>query len=75
MPRFRHIKHSSKVVSNISKKVHSIVEMVQFVFKNKNQKIIQIEFDMGSLKKIDILIICETCNLKSEFLKFRIYKK
>ena len=63
------------VVSNISKKVHSIVEMVQFVYKNKNQKIIQIEFDISSLKKTDIWIICETCNSKSGFLKFTIYEK
>ena len=63
------------VVSNISKKVHSIVEMVQFVYKDKNKKIIQIEFDISSLKKTDIWIICETCNSKSEFLKFTIYEK
>ncbi len=55
--------------------MHSIVEMIQFVFKNKSQKIIQIKFDTSSLKKRDIWIICEACNSKSEFLKFRIYEK
>ena len=55
--------------------MHSIVEMVQFVYKDKNKKIIQIEFDTSSLKKTDIWIICETCNSKSEFLKFTIYEK
>ena len=43
--------------------------------KDDNPKIIQVEFDTGSLMKKDVWIICTICNQKPEFLQYRIYEK
>ncbi len=37
-----------------------------------NSKVIEIEFDTGSLNKKDVWKICNECNLKPQFQKFRI---
>lgn len=37
-----------------------------------NQKVIEIEFDTGSLKKQDIWKLCAKCKLIKKFQKFRI---
>jgi hypothetical protein len=55
--------------------MHSIVEMTQFTCKDSNPKTILVEFDTGSLNKKDIWRICNSCNQKPEFLKFRIFEK
>ena len=55
--------------------MHSTVEMTQFTCKDSNPKIILVEFDTGSLNKKDIWKICNICNQKPEFLKFRIFEK
>jgi len=55
--------------------LHFIVGMKLLVCKDDNQKIIQIEFDTGSLKKKDVWAICKICNQKPEFSQYRIYEK
>lgn len=50
--------------------------MIKFSTCNDNNpKIIQVEFDTGSLQKKDIWELCEQCNQKLEFQKYRIYVK
>jgi len=43
-----------------------------FVCSDNNPKVIQIEFDTGTLQKKDLWKICKQCNLKPEFKEFRI---
>ena len=42
---------------------------------DENPKIIEIEFDTGSLQKKDVWHLCKYCNLKLEFTKHRINEK
>ncbi|WP_457759889.1 hypothetical protein [Candidatus Nitrosopumilus sp. bin_32a] len=49
--------------------------MTPFTCKDNNPKIIQVEFDTGSLKKKDVWTICTICNQKPEFSKYRIKEK
>ena len=37
-----------------------------------NKKIIEVEFDSGSLKQNDVWYLCKDCNQKKIFEKFRI---
>ncbi len=37
-----------------------------------NPKIIEVEFDTGSLQKNDVWHLCKFCSQKSEFQKFRL---
>ena len=43
-----------------------------FICNDTNPKIIEIEFDTGSLQKNDVWHLCEFCSKKHEFQKFRL---
>ncbi len=58
-----------------SKKVHSIVEMILYACKDKNPKIIEVEFDASSQVENDVWCLCKNCNQKLEFRKYRIHEK
>ncbi len=46
-----------------------------FICNDDNPKIIEIEFDTGSLQKNDVWHLCEFCSQKPEFQKFRLNMK
>ena len=55
--------------------MHSIVEMTLFACKDKNQKMIKVEFDASIQVENDVWCLCKSCNQKSEFTKYRIHEK
>jgi hypothetical protein len=55
--------------------VHSIVEMTTCVCKDKNPKIIEVEFDASTKLENDVWCLCKSCNTKLEFTKYRVYEK
>ena len=55
--------------------MHSIVEMMAYTCKDKNLKIIQVEFDASTKLENDMWHLCKNCNGKSEFTKYRVYEK
>jgi len=46
-----------------------------FICNDINPKIIEVEFDTGSLQKNDVWHLCEFCSQKYEFQKFRLNVK
>lgn len=49
--------------------------MVMNYCNDDNKKIIFVEFDTGSSKKIDRWKLCSNCNLKPKFQKHRISER
>ncbi len=46
-----------------------------FICNDTNSKIIEVEFDTGSLQKNDVWHLCKFCSQKYEFQKFRLNVK
>ncbi len=55
--------------------MHSIVEMMPYTCKDKNQKIIEVKFDASTKLENDVWCLCKSCNTKLEFTKYRVYEK
>ena len=59
----------------ITQKLHSIVEMTSIDCNDDNPKVIEVEFDSGSLRKKNIIQLCKDCCQNPEFQKYRISEK
>ena len=55
--------------------MHSIVGMTLFACKDKNPKILEVEFDASSHVENDVWHLCKNCNQKLEFRKHRVHEK
>ena len=49
--------------------------MISYTCKDKNPKIIEVEFDASTKLEHDVWRLCKSCNVKSEFTKYRVYEK
>ncbi len=49
--------------------------MMPYTCKDKNPKIIEVEFDASTKLEHDVWRLCKSCNTKSEFTKYRVYEK
>lgn len=49
--------------------------MILYACKDKNPKIIEVEFDASSQVENDVWCLCKNCNQKLEFRKYRIHEK
>ncbi len=49
--------------------------MTTCVCKDKNPKIIEVTFDASTKLENDVWCLCKSCNVKSDFTKYRVYEK